>query len=138
VLGACLQSALRHGYAARNPVRDLPAAERPRPERKEAAYFENAELPRIFAELPEGLVKTLFLLALKTGIRQGDLLALRWEDLTRSARHPAPQPEAGEVADRVEFDRAPWKSAPVKRWPEPPPATGWYAKQRRREKSRPR
>jgi integrase len=81
VLGACLQSAVQHGYAARNPVRDLPPAEKPRPERKEAAYFENDELPRLFGELPEGIVKTLFLLGLKTGMRQGELLALRWGDI---------------------------------------------------------
>jgi integrase len=81
VLGACLQSALRHGYAARNPVRDLPSAERPRPERKEAAYFENDEIPRLFAELPDGLVRTLFVLALKTGMRQGELLGLEWGDV---------------------------------------------------------
>jgi integrase len=81
VLGACLQSAARHGYAARNPVRDLPRAERPRPEQKEAAYFENDELPRLFAEVPDGLIKTVFLLALKTGMRQGEILALRWGDI---------------------------------------------------------
>lgn len=85
MLGACLQSALRHGYAARNPVRDLPPAERPRPERKEAAYFENEELPRLFAEFPEGIVKTLFVLALKTGMRQGELLGLRWGDIDLQA-----------------------------------------------------
>jgi integrase len=81
VLGACLQSAVRHGYAGRNPARDLPPAERPRPERKEAAYFENEEVPRLFAELPEGPVRTLFLLALKTGMRQGELIGLRWGDI---------------------------------------------------------
>jgi integrase len=81
VLGACLQSAIRHGYAARNPVRDLPPAEKPRPERKEAAYFENNEVPRLFAELPVGLIKTIFLVALKTGMRQGELLALWWSDI---------------------------------------------------------
>jgi integrase len=81
VLGACLQSAISHGYATRNPVRDLPRAEKPRPERKEAAYFENNEVPRLFAEVPEGMIKTLFLLALKTGMRQGELIALRWGDV---------------------------------------------------------
>jgi hypothetical protein len=81
VLGACLQNALRHGYAARNAVRDLPPAEKPRPERKEAACFENDEIPRLFAGLPDGLIQTLFLVALKTGMRQGELLALRWDDV---------------------------------------------------------
>ncbi len=81
VLGGCFQAALRHGYTARNPVRDLPASERPRPERKEAAYFENDELPRLFAELPEGIIKTFCLVALKTGMRQGEVVALRWGDI---------------------------------------------------------
>ena len=45
VLHACLEAAMRHGYAARNPVSELSPAQKPRPERKEAAYFENGELP---------------------------------------------------------------------------------------------
>jgi integrase len=81
VLGACLAAAVAHGYAARNPVRQLPKAERPRAERKEAAYFENEELPRLFAEVSPGLFTTLFQLALKTGMRQGELLALTWADV---------------------------------------------------------
>ncbi|MGH3004714.1 MAG: tyrosine-type recombinase/integrase [Gaiellaceae bacterium] len=81
VLGACLAAAVAHGYAARNPVRQLPRAERPRAERKEAAYFENEELPRLFAEISPGLPTTLLQLALKTGMRQGELLALTWADV---------------------------------------------------------
>lgn len=81
VLGACLAAAVAHGYAARNPVRQLPKAERPRAERKESAYFENEELPRLFAEVSPGLSTTLFQLALKTGMRQGELLALTWADV---------------------------------------------------------
>ena len=42
VLSACLQAAVFYRYAESNPVRELPPAQRPRPERKEAAYFENA------------------------------------------------------------------------------------------------
>ena len=81
VLGACLNAAVAHGYAARNPVRDLPKAERPRPQRKEAAYFEDEELIRLFAEVPNGLFRVLFEVALKTGMRQGELLALTWGDV---------------------------------------------------------
>lgn len=81
VLGACLAAAVAHGYAARNPVRHLPRAERPRAERKEGAYFENEELPRLFAEISPGLPTTLLQLALKTGMRQGELLALTWADV---------------------------------------------------------
>ena len=81
VLGACLSSAVQHGYASMNPVSMLPKAEKPRPVRKEAAYFQNDELPRLFAELPEGLFRVLLELALKCGMREGELLALTWGDI---------------------------------------------------------
>jgi integrase len=89
VLGACFASAVEHGVAAQNPVRRLPRSERPRPTRKEAAYFEQDELGPLFHELPEGLYTTLFTLALKTGMRQGELLALTWGavDLQGSVIH---------------------------------------------------
>jgi integrase len=80
VLGGCLNSAIAHGYAASNPVRALPRSEKPRPQRKESAYFTNAELPLLFENLDEGVFRTLFLMALKTGMRQGELLALTWGD----------------------------------------------------------
>ena len=80
VLGACLASAVEHGLAHENPAKRLPRSEKPRPARKEAAYFENEELPGLFAEIDEGLYRTIFLLALKTGVRQGELLALTWAD----------------------------------------------------------
>ena len=81
VLSACLQAAVFFRYAESNPVRELPSAQRPRPERKEAAYFENAELPRLFTHLRDEPYRTLCLAALKTGMRQGELLALRWGDV---------------------------------------------------------
>jgi integrase len=81
VLGACLQAAVFYSYADSNPVRELPSAQRPRPERKEAAYFENEELPRLFAHLTQEPYRTLCLVALKTGMRQGELLALCWNDV---------------------------------------------------------
>lgn len=81
VLGACLQAAIYYRLADSNPVRELPPAQRPRPERKEAAYFENEELPRLFEQLTEEPYRTLCLAALKTGMRQGELIALRWGDV---------------------------------------------------------
>lgn len=81
VLGACLQAAVFYRLCASNPVRELPPAHRPRPERKEAAYFENDELPRLFARLSDASANTLCLVALKTGMRQGELFALRWGDV---------------------------------------------------------
>jgi integrase len=81
VLGVCLQSALLHGYAARNPVRELPRGERPRRTRKEAAYFANDELPRLADALGDSAYRVLFLVALKTGMRLGELLGLTWGDV---------------------------------------------------------
>jgi integrase len=81
VLGACLQTAVFYRYAESNPVRELPPAQKPRPERKEAAYFENDELPRLFCHLNDEPYRSLCLVALKTGMRQGELLALRWCDV---------------------------------------------------------
>jgi integrase len=81
VVGACLQAAVFYGYAESNPVRQLPPAQRPRPEPKEAAYFENDELPRLFRHLHDEPYRSLCLVALKTGMRQGELLALRWCDV---------------------------------------------------------
>lgn len=81
VLGACLQAAIYYRYTDSNPVRELPPAQRPRPERKEAAYFENGELPRLFTHLKNEPYRALCLVALKTGMRQGELLALQWNDV---------------------------------------------------------
>ncbi|MGZ4382571.1 MAG: tyrosine-type recombinase/integrase, partial [Gaiellaceae bacterium] len=81
VLGACLQAAVFYRYAESNPVRELPPAQRPRPERKEAAYFENGELPRLFADFHDEPYRTVCLVALKTGMRQGELFGLRWGDV---------------------------------------------------------
>jgi integrase len=81
VLGACLQAAVFYRYAESNPVRELPPAQRPRPERKEAAYFENDELRRLFSHLHGEPYRSLCLVALKTGMRQGELFALRWGDV---------------------------------------------------------
>jgi integrase len=81
VLGACLNSAVRHRYAGRNVVRELPPAEKPRAGRKESAYFTDDELPALFAKVAPGVYRTLFLVALKTGMRLGELVALTWGDV---------------------------------------------------------
>jgi integrase len=83
VLGVCLESAVKAGYAGRNPVRSVPKGERPRKRQQEAAYFENDELPTLFAALRDrgATYRVLLELALKTGMRQGELLALTWGDV---------------------------------------------------------
>jgi integrase len=101
VIGECLSAAIVHGYAVHNPARELPKSQRPRVETVEAAYFENDELPRLFAQLPEGIYRALFETALKTGMRQGELLALRWGDvdLTSAVVHVRFNRTAGRTTD---------------------------------------
>jgi integrase len=80
VVHACLASAVEHDYAGQVPK--LPKAERPRPTRREAAYFETAELPQLFTAIgSEGVYRVLFETALKTGMRLGELSALTWADV---------------------------------------------------------
>lgn len=81
VLAACLRKAVRRGYTPRNPIDLIGDDEKPQVRRRECAYFTNAELPRLFAEIPEGLYQTLFLVALKTGMRQGEIAGLTWADV---------------------------------------------------------
>src|SRR5207247_10150956 len=45
------------------------------------AYFENDELPLLFPHLQDEPYRSLCLVALKTGMRQGELFALRWCDV---------------------------------------------------------
>jgi integrase len=80
-LTTCFNSAIQHRYAVRNPVTDLPRGERPRPEMREAAYFTNAELPVLFDNIAAGVYRVLIEVALKTGMRQGELLALTWANV---------------------------------------------------------
>jgi len=50
--------------------------------KQEAAHFTNDELPVLFEQLRDrGAYSVLFELALKTGMRQGELLALIWGDV---------------------------------------------------------
>jgi integrase len=49
--------------------------------RKEAAYFENDELPKLFEQVADGVYRVLFLVSLKTGMRLGELSALAWADV---------------------------------------------------------
>jgi integrase len=81
VLHACLRSAVQHGYAGRNVVDLLPSNERPRADDRESDYFDNDELQRLVPKLPAGLYRTLALVSLKTGLRPGELAALRWGDV---------------------------------------------------------
>jgi integrase len=85
VLGACFRLAVRRGYATRSPVDALDASELPVKINRESAYFESDELTRLLAEVPEGLHLILTKTAIATGLRQAELVALKWGDVDLSA-----------------------------------------------------
>jgi integrase len=86
VLHKAIEDAIVHGYTSTNPVAKIPSGQRPKAERVEAAYFTREELVRLFGQTPEGVYRSLFVVAVKTGMRLGELLALRWSDVSLSER----------------------------------------------------
>lgn len=81
-LGSCLSAAVAEGYAVENPVSKIHSSRRPKAERPLPAYFTNEELARLWPELDERPVyKALCQLAATTGMRSGELIALRWKDV---------------------------------------------------------
>lgn len=78
MLHAALETALKWGLVNRN-VAD--AAQPPRAVRKEMSYWEQGDI-QTFLDLARGTpYHCLFLLALYTGMRRSELLALRWTDI---------------------------------------------------------
>jgi integrase len=81
-VGTLLTSALRHAVRLKliafNPAADVPKA---RPEHKEMLFLNESQV-RQFLDIARGRrLYPLFALAIGTGMRQGELLALRWADI---------------------------------------------------------
>lgn len=82
-LGSCLGAAVSEGYAYENPVSRLHATRRPKVSQSAPSYFTDAELSRLWPELADRPVYAyLCKIALATGMRSGELAALRWSDIS--------------------------------------------------------
>jgi integrase len=80
-LGQILSYAVRHKYLDQNPLREVERPRNPGEEKKELTILTPEQL-RAFLEAEEDQkYKTLFLVAVMTGARQGELLGLKWGDL---------------------------------------------------------
>ncbi len=78
VLTQALGQAVRWGILERNPVK---GAQPPRPVRPEPVVVDPALARRIIAALSGSSVEAPGMLAIGTGMRRGEILALRWADL---------------------------------------------------------
>ena len=81
-LGQIMAYAVRHGYVDYNPARD---AERPRgngeSEESKIRVLTPAEINSFLEAEKDMKYRTLFMLALFSGARQGELLGLKWSDV---------------------------------------------------------
>jgi integrase len=77
-LHKALKQAVRWGYMTKNPADDVDA---PRVHTEEVHPLTRDEARRFLKVIRGDRLEALYVLALHTGLRQGELLALRWEDV---------------------------------------------------------
>jgi integrase len=78
ILHKSLNDAIRRGYLSRNPIQ---GAILPRRDQKEMQILDEDEVMRFLIVVQDNRREALYNLAVKTGMRQGELLALKWSDL---------------------------------------------------------
>ncbi len=84
-LHKALKQAVRWGYMSKNPADDVDAPSRSTEEVTPLTREEAKRLLETVCEAGDRL-GALYVVALHTGLRQGELLALKWEDLDLEAR----------------------------------------------------
>lgn len=82
-LGAIMTYAVRKRYVDYNPVRDIekPKGQSEHNEDKELNVLTPREIISLLDSAPDLKHKTLFMAAATTGLRQGELLGLKWTDI---------------------------------------------------------
>lgn len=77
-LHTALEQAVRWGLLARNPCDAVTVPRSPKPKMQ---ALDEAEVRRLLIQARQDPLYALYLLAIATGLRQGELLALQWKDI---------------------------------------------------------
>jgi integrase len=78
VLSRALKAAVNDGLIPRNACKDVGS---PHVQREEMQYLTRQEIRAFFEAAREDRLEALYVLAVTTGLRQGELLGLKWEDV---------------------------------------------------------
>ena len=100
VLRRALNRAVRWGWVGRNVATLVDA---PRVRRRRRKPFTPDEIGRLFDELEGERLEALYVLALTTGLRQGELLALFWSDVDLSDGRLSVTRSLQRIDGRVDF-----------------------------------
>ncbi len=84
IMRASLKQAVRYGLVQRNVAEAVKA---PRVERKEMKTLTAEEVQALLRALKSDRLYALLRLALATGMRRGELLGLRWQDIDFDGKH---------------------------------------------------
>ena len=82
VLSSALSAAVRLGLVYTNVVKSVSA---PKARRYEASTLRWSDLRFLFGFVPDGVMRTVFVLAVFTGLRRSELVGLQWGDIDLQA-----------------------------------------------------
>jgi len=109
-LHKALKQAVRWGYMTKNPADDV---DPPKVHTEEVTPLTRGEARRLLQTVRGDRLEALYVTALHTGLRQGELLALRWDDVDLEGR--TLQVRRTLTRDRGKLDVGPTKTAKGRR-----------------------
>lgn len=80
-LNSIMTYGIRCGYTTKNPVEHVERPKRDNEDREQIDIFSPEEIRALIEAEPNQMYKTLFLTAALSGLRQGELFALRWKNI---------------------------------------------------------
>jgi integrase len=81
ILHLALDAAVEDGKVARNAATLVPRKQRPKVNRSEMTVLADDDFDRFFDAIRGDRLEALFVVAIREGLRQGEILALRWQDI---------------------------------------------------------